>query len=624
MLDLLRRKAQSPYLQATVVMIIIVFIFWGVGGNQGGARNAVATVNGESITQREYDEALERTIDQYSSQFGGNLPKGFMEALDIKRQVLNELIQQSLLLQGGEDMGIYVSDAEIQNSIREMTVFQNNGVFDPGRYKEVLKGSRLTPIKFENGLRSDLLVTKVAGVLKGFGRVVPHELDDRFNYDTSQMRFDYTVFDSGNYIDRVTVDDEALAEFYEKNNENYKTASQVKVKFLSFLVSGEMADITIAKNEVDDYYASHQDEFGRPEKRKARHILLKTTDQDREARRGEMEGILSRARAGEDFASLAREFSEDGSASRGGDLGLFSRGQMVKPFEEAAFSLKEGEISDIVETQFGYHIIKVDEIQPAEIRLLSDVKKEIESKLKNQQAQNNTFEKANEAYEKIIFAGSLAKYAENFHVTPQETDFFSQDTPSEILGSNPAVVSTAFSLKKGELSSLIDSPEGYYILFVEDIKVPQVPELVEVRDRVEKDFIASEAKKMATKEADETFAAVTGGADFVETVQGLGLAVQVSDYVSRSKRQSANLPGELVDTALRLTADAPYPEKTIASGDRYYLCRFKDKKEAGDGNGKEKEAFAARLAMEKQKEIMDAWINHLMKKGKVTVNEKYL
>lgn len=626
MLDLLRRKAQSPYLQATVLVIIVVFVFWGVGGQNSGALNAVATVNGEPITLQEFDQAFQRTMDNYRTQFGGNLPKGFVESLNLKKQVVHELIQKSLLLQGGQEMGIYVSNDEIQNAIKEMTVFQNNGVFDVTRYKEVLKGSRLTPTKFEAGLQSDLLLTKVGTSLAEFARVTPKELDDRFRFDNSETRLDYAVFKPENYTGKVQMSEESVAQYFADNKEKYMTAPQVKIKYLTFMLKDEMDKVTVPAEEIELYYTSHQEEFGQLEKRHARHILLQTTDQDRETRRAEMEKILARAKAGEDFSALARQFSEDGSAPQGGDLGFFGRGQMVQPFEDAVFSLQKGGISDIVETPFGLHIIKLEDIQPANITPLAGAKSAIENKLKNQQALNNAFEKANEAYEKIIFAGSLAKYAENFNVPLAETDFFPQTAPPSALAGEPAVIDAAFSLKKGELSSIIDSPAGYAVLFVEDRKEPAIPSLAEVKQQVEKDFIAAEAKTLCQKDAEETLAALRDGkdVDFLQKIQEKGLSIHVSDYFSRSKRTSKDLPQEVIAAGLTLSAGSPYPATVIAADNAFYICRFKDRRDVGDDNEQARKAFEARLAMEKQQEVMDAWIDYLMKSGKITINEKYL
>lgn len=625
MLALLRRKAQSPYLQATVIMIIIVFVFWGVGGNQSDARNAVATVNGEPITLEEFDKALDRTMDQYSAQFGGTIPKGLLEALNIKKQVINELIQRFLLIQGGEEMGIYVSDMEIQDAIKNMTVFQNNDTFDGDRYNEVLKGSRLTPKKFETGMRSDLLVSKVANKISGFSQVSAFELDDRFRFDNTELKLDYAAFEADNFFSEVEVTDEALTTYFEANKDKYQTAPQVKVKYLSFLLKDEMAAITLPASEIEEYFASHQEEFGQPEKRQASHILLRTTEQDSEAKREEMNKILARARLGEDFAALAKEFSDDGSASSGGDLGFFSRGQMVKPFEDAAFSIEKGAISDIVTTQFGHHIIKLDEIQPATIKELAEVRPSIENKLKKQQAQNAAFEKANDAYEKIIFSGSLDNYAEKFSIAISTTDFFTQNGPPAALATDRSLTATAFSLKKKELSSLLESAHGYKILFIEDTKDPEIPELAEVREKAEKDFISSEAKVIAQKKADETLAKLKEGADFSQALQEQGLTAQETEYFSRSKRSNKGLPETLLSEAFTLSAENPYPKTITASGNTFYLCRFKEIKEADlSDNNQQRQAFESKIAMEQQNTIMDAWIAQLMKQGKVTINEKYM
>lgn len=605
-----------------MLVIIVVFVFWGVGGNQGVSRNAVATVNDESISVQDFQEAYNQKLDQFRNQFGGSLPKGFLEAFDVKKQVLNDLIQKALLVSGGKEMGIFVSDQEIQDAIQEMTVFQQNDVFDVDRYHEVLKGSKLTPTKFEEQMRQDLLVTKIAGRLGKFARVTPPELEDRFRFENSEMQIEYVVFKASEFEDEVEVDDEALSEYYGKHQDNYKTAPEVQIEYLAYTFEDEMAAITIPDAEIEEYYNTHLEEFGQLEKRRARHILLKITPDNSEARLEEMKKILERARSGEDFEALAREFSEDGSAARGGDLGFFGRGQMVKPFEDAVFSMQPGDISDIVTSRFGHHIIKLEEIRPAEIKPLEEVKQTIETKLKKQQAGNIAFEKANEAYEKIILAGSLAKYAEKFSVTPEQTPFFTKADPPEALKGNTPVINEAFTLKKGELSSLIDSPSGYYIVYVEDIKEPVVPPLEDVREQVTEDFIRDEAKVLARQAAEDTLETVRGGADFEETVSEEGLTLQESDFFSRAGKKGT-LPGPVMEAAFSLNAESPYPDNIIASGDSFYVCRFKARKEVNGTDKKEEEKrFAAKLRMEKEKELIDAWLAHLMKSSKVTVNEK--
>lgn len=525
MLDLLRRKAQSPYLQGTVLIIIIVFVFWGVGGQNSGVRNAVATINGKSITVQEYQKAFSQTIEQYRQQFGGSLPDGFIEAFNMKQQVLNELIQKALLEQGGEEMGLYVSDMEVQQAIQSMPIFQNNGVFDKLRYKEVLKGSRLTPTKFEIGTRTDLLVTKVVNRLQSFSKTLPGEVEDRFAYENSEMKVEYATFQSSNFTDKVELSEDKISEFFENNKENYKTDPQVKIKYISFPVQDEMDQITIEASELEQYYQQNKDKY-----------------------------------------------TSEGTA------------------------------------------LSFDE-----------VKESIETSLKRQDALNMSFEKANQAYEMIILAGSLAKFAETGEIQLQETDFFYRGSPPEAIATNHTVVNKAFELQKGELSSLIETPQGYTILFVEDVKEPEIPPFAEVKDTVEKDFTAQEATNLARIAAEDALKALHEEADFTETIQNAGQEIKESPYFSRGNRASTVIPSEVISQSLSLTTEKPYPEKIIEDANSFYVFRFKEIKEPDQENLQQgKDAFEEQILLVKQKEILDAWLSHMMKKGTITINEKLL
>ena len=524
MLDLLRRKAQSPYLQGTVLMIIVVFVFWGVGGNNSGARSAIATVNDQAITVQEYQEAFNQIVEQYRNQFGGSLPDGFIEAFNMKQQVLNELIQKALLQQGGEEMGIFVSDMEVQKAIQSMPIFQNNGVFDALRYKEVLKGSRLTPTKFEAGTRSDLMVSKVIQRLQSFSQVLPGEIEDRYAYENSEIRVDYAVFQGSSFISQVEVSEEKLAEFFEKDKTNYKTEPQVKIKYISFPVKDEMEQITIDAADMASYYEQNKAQFTSPE----------------------------------------------GAQS------------------------------------------------------LDEAKDRIEITLKRQEALNRSFEKANKAYEMIILAGSLAKFAETGEISLSETDFFLRKSPPEALATNHTVVNTAFHLQKGELSSLIETPQGYSILFVEDVKNPEVPPLEEVKAAVTKDFTDAEAKSLARAAAEEALKAAREGSSFTEAINAAGQTLKESPYFSRTNRAANALPPELIAQSLGLTSEKPYPENIFESEGSFYVFRFKELKEPGQEIQQDKEAFETQMLQAKQAEVLDAWLDHLMKQGQVTINEKLM
>lgn len=621
MLDLLRRKAQSPTLQATVVAIIIVFVFWGVGGNQGSGKNAVATINGEAITYQEYQTALDRTIEQYREQLGGNLPAGLLESLNIKQQVLNDLLQRTLLEQGGVEMGIHVSRMEVQDKIKEMTAFHNNGFFDNNRYRDVLKGSRLTPKKFENSVRLDILASKVAAQLKSFQHSVPEELEDRFIYQNMERRIQYTSFAGDDFSADVKISEDELTTYFTDHNATYKTAPQIKLKYLNFPFSEEMSTAEVSQEDIAAYYERHKAEYQLPEKRRTRHILLKTNENEEELRQ-QMTAIRERALEGEDFAALAKEVSEGPSAKDGGYLGFVKRGDMVKPFEDALFSLKQGEISEIIQTSFGYHIIYLEMIQPARTKDVKEMRGVIRARLQRQSAMNNTFAKAGDTYEKIILAGSLAKFTEMSETPVKTTGFFNSQQPATDLAEDPAVVKEAFKLKKGELSSLIESPEGYWILFVEDSMEPQIPELAAVRERVGKDFIRSQAGKLAEEAATAMLTQIKEGADFKATARKNEKEVITSAFFSRNNNQAKDLPPVVITSSFDLTSANPFPEEIGHDGDRYFVFAFlEEKKPEADKSAKAKKDFQVKFNREKEQELLTAWLDYMTRKSEIIVNK---
>ncbi|MDH5298562.1 MAG: SurA N-terminal domain-containing protein [Desulfobulbaceae bacterium] len=627
MLDLLRRKAQSPYIQATILIIILVFVFWGVRTNDDTGPTDVATVNDQAITYREFQQTYERTVDQYRDKLGGNLSDDLLKALNLRQQVLNQFIDRTLLLQGAAAMGLMVSDEEVRRTIQTMPSFQNNGAFDVARYEELLAGSRLTPAGFEASIRTDLLTDKVAKALSRFSRVTPDEVRKRFIYDYETFTLDYLPFAAAEFTGAVTVNDEKLATFFAAAKENYKTAPQIKLQYL-FFPAGEGAPVP-TDQEIAAYYDQHQADFQVAEQRHARHILLRVAAEDSAEKRGavrkRLQEILAQARGGKDFAALAREFSQDGSAASGGDLGFFGRGQMVPPFEEAAFALKPGAISEVVTTDFGFHILKLEAVNPAHQRSLAEARPEIIAKLTTAQGGAVAFKRAGEAYEQIILAGSLANYAKKSNITVKSTGFFTRETPPAELTARKAMLTTAFTLKKGELSSLVDDHDGYAILFVEDTKEPEVPPFAAVRARVTADFTAKEAERLATEAAQTLLTALRKGGSLEEEAQKLGRAIRRAQPFSRSDRAGNELPAEVLDQGITLTAAAPWPEKVVASGSTHYVLRLAQRQEpAADQLAAKEEEVRKRLDQDQRTALFTAWLQSLKSKAKISINQKML
>ncbi|ADW18755.1 PpiC-type peptidyl-prolyl cis-trans isomerase [Desulfobulbus propionicus DSM 2032] len=625
MLNIIRKNAQSIVVQSIVVIIAIVFIFWGVGTNLNDNPNAVAVVNGKEISYRDFQQNYERAIEGYKQQFGGQLPEKFVESLGVKDQVLNQLIQSELLRQGAEKMGMTISKEATQRKIQDLEVFRDeNGRFDLDRYKTVLAQNRLSPTSFEAGIGNDLLMNRAVESLGAFATVSAAELDNWVEFLDQEVKLAYTTVRSSAYEPQVKVDDASLQSWYEQTKQQYKTPPQSKLAYLSFPFADDLKAVAVNDEAVQRYYQEHAELYATPEQRRARHILFKIADGDtaetKAAKKAAAEKVLAQIRGGGDFALLAKQFSEDTSKEKGGDLGFFSRGQMVEPFERSVFSLRTGEISGVVETPYGYHLVKLEEIKPATTRSLEEVRASIRAELERQGVKAITFKKASTAYEEIIRAGSLTKYSEKNAVAVHRTDFFQQDKPpKDTLISDPAFLQSAFALHKGELSSIVETATGYAIIFVEDARESVVPELAIVRERVAADFIKEKSVELARSAAEQMLKTAKEQQRFPSDVER-----KESAYLKRTGPANG-VPEEIRRDAFARLGQGAFPDKVIVEGNTCYLYQILESRRGqGDTDAAKRQALEQQLLAAHKNTLMADWIDQLRKEAKIWTNTKML
>ena len=629
MLDFMRRKAKSIYIQAIIIIIILVFVFWGVNSSQQGGPDAIATVNGQKISLRQYQQAHEQTINRYQEQFGGTLPPELLEALNLKQQVLNQIIQELVMQQGAKEAGLIVGNEEVRKVIHGMDAFREEGIFKLDRYKTLLASSKMTTADFENSVRDDLLHAKILAHLSRFGRVSGSELKDRFAFDNDQLKLEYVAFNADGFRTAGPVADQELNTFFEGRKQAYLTEPQVKLRYITFRNEQGLASIQVSDQEIEQYYTLNPDKFSAPEQRQARHILLRSDAKEspelRDAKRKKLETILALAKAGKDFAQLAREHSEDSSGEKGGNLGFFSKEQMVQPFAEAAFALKEGEISGVVETQFGLHLIKLEHIKPAQVTTLAAAREQIANEIKAQRGKDLTFQLANQAYEGIIQAGSLDKYAAEAAAPVQTTGYFTQSNLPAPLAGPPALAKTIFALKKDELSSLLEINDGYAILYVDEVKEPQVPPLAEARARVEKDFLDEQAQAKARDAAVALLAQAKKEGSLGAGAEKTKSQIRETPFFTRSQQATSGLPAPVAAQGLKLSTASPYPAEIAENGTTFYVLHFKESNPAGeDVFAGRKEPLRKMLTQEKQMQVMGSWLAYLQSRATITTDKKFL
>ncbi len=341
MLQIFRNKAQSIFIQAIVLVIALVFVFWGVGTNLMDKREAALVINDEEVSFQEFQRVYEQTLTGYREQFGGTLPKGLIEALDIKKQVVNQLKQAALLRQGAAEMGIEVNGNEIQQAIQEMIQFQENGAFSLNRYNTILSSNRLTPGKYETSMRYDMLSDKAIRQIADFAlQVSNQEIDELYQLDQETVRLEYITFAPDQFQDQVTPDSNELQAWFEQHLDNYKTAVQIQLRYLHF---------TDTPDQPGDAFSAANSAY---------------------------EGIIS--------TGSLQAYAQDHPEVIILETGFFSRSTPPPPaqdpaFLKAAFGLGQGELSSIIKTLNGYAILFAENIQAPATPPLSEITEQVQA-----------------------------------------------------------------------------------------------------------------------------------------------------------------------------------------------------------------------------------------------------
>lgn len=618
MLQLLRKKAQSTFIQIIVVIIALVFIFWGVGSNLSGDRQAALVINGEEISFQDFQKAYDRAYQRFSDQFGGNMSKDLAESLGIKQQVINQLIQTSLLRQGAAQMGIYVSAEEVRTAIEGMVQFQENGVFNMDRYKLILTNIRTAPTKFEKSMRTDKLAEVGSREIRNFASIATDsEIKEIYSQLNEKVEVEFISFAPTDFENQVSISDEALATWFDTVKESYKTAPQIKLTYLTFTNENVATKIEIDAAQIENYYKKNPLLFTQASERKVAHILFTAGPDDSKQlhaeKRNKAEEILALAKNGSVFSELAQKYSEGPSKTSGGELGFFAQGQMVPAFDKAVFSMDKGAISDVVKTQFGYHIIFLEDIKPATKHSLADSTQQISTMLQKKAAESLTFQLANSAYESIISKGGLEQYLAS---TPDAdlltSSLFNKDNAPAGLKNDPIFLEKAFELKKGEFSSLIKGATGYAIFLVDEVKDPEIPALDSIKDLLVDDFKIAASKKLAKKHAEDALKSLIDGKVLVDLAAEKGYSAKSSGLLGRnSKNTDTDFPPSLLENAFLLSAKAPLPQEIAQAGGSYYVYSFNNRLTPEmPKDSAEVDKYRASLLNFKQQQLISSWLRN--------------
>ncbi|TMA39876.1 MAG: hypothetical protein E6J79_01705 [Deltaproteobacteria bacterium] len=611
MLRFLRKYSNSTGIKILYGLLAGLFIVWGVGAVGGQRMEVVARVDGQAISRRDVDRtaaALQRRFE--------SMPPEVVRSLNLRERALDELIEDVLIRREAERLGIRVTEAELIEAITRMPEFQEDGRFSRERVEAVLNFQRDRG-EFEDQLRRSILFQRLQSLVSDGVHVSDGEVAERYRLDHAQMNLSYVRVPAAAEEKRISLTDDDLTKYLQEHSDRYRVPAKVRARYVAYRRADFLAQADVPESAIGDYYELHKnDKFTEPEQVRARHILVKVASDAGEpakaAARKKAEDLLAKVRAGGDFAALARKNSDDpGSAAQGGDLGLFGRGTMTPAFESAAFALEAGKVSDVVETPFGFHVIKVEEHRPGGVKALDAARDEIVQALRAERALELARKQAETDRREIVRGKALAEAAAGR--TVEETPPFAAADDIPGVGRVKAFTDAAFALQTGEVSDLVETDDAVYLVAPFERTEAHLPPLEDVRDRVTADARRERAEAAARTRA-EALLARAKETGLEKAAEEAGLKAEETGYFERQTATLAGLPPmpELRTDSLALSADVPLAPKVYAAGGDAVVAALRDRKPADmSGLATAKEALHDRLLQQKRQTIVRGYVDFL-------------
>ena len=630
MLNLMRKHASSWMIKIILFAIVVVFIFWGVGSFVSRKSTELAKINGEVISYDAYRKAYDNLLAQYRRIYGSKLSDDLLKTLRLNEQALDQLENRVLMLQEARRLKIRVTNQELAQALQHDANFQNNGVFDYQRYRQILALNNLSVEDFENSRKQDLRIGKLRALILEGVAVSEDEAREWYNWYNAEVNLEYVLLDPGQYKN-ITPDQKTLEEHFKAHEKDYMTEPLVKVRYLYFDPHAYQAQAKVTEEDIAEYYDEHRREFRTEKTVEARHILLKVDPQADpktvELKKQKAMEIYEMAKSGKDFADLARKYSEGPTRDKGGYLGTFKRESMVKPFADKAFSMKAGQISEPVRTQYGWHIIKIEKINEAKTRSLEEVRDLIRQKVIVQKAKALARDKAEKVYDNVFDGDDLNAAAQTYQVPVKTTDFFSNKGPQGMGIADPRqFAEVAFGLEKMAISEIQEFGGVFYLLQVIDLVESKVPEFQAVADKVKADVIRIQQREQAKKDAEALLAEIKKGKTLSEAAADFHLKPDVTGFFKRSRAiPKIGYEPQIVQAAFKLSEANPLNDQALQGKQGWYIIRLKARRAPlASGFDKDRDTIVNQLLARKKQSTLQQWLDDLKARSEIKINRELI
>lgn len=567
MLQNMRDRLTGPFVWFIVGIIVIPFAFFGIETfRSGGADPTVAKVGDQKITQSQFRAGSEQRMQQLQSLMGENFRPDLIDQTRFRQSVLDDMVQESLLRQHVRKAGYRASDAALFDTLSSIPAFQENGKFSSEAYRSRLAAQGYSPARFEAQMRDSLVIEQMREGILASAFVTAAATAQSYRLDQQQRWLAYALFEPARYLPQIRVDDAQVQELYETQQTRFQSPERLRVEYVELALDAlpEAAPPT-AEYLRSIYEADKATRFATAEERRARHILI-NFGADKDAARQRLEALAAKIGKGADFASFAGSHSEDpGSKNKGGDLGWIKRGQMLEKFEQALFALAPGEVSEPVETEFGWHLIKLEELRAERTEAFDDPKVQADLlKVYRQRDAQRRFQELSEKLEQIAFESpsSLDPAVKGLGLQLKTSDWFTR-TAGEGIAALAPVREAAFSedvLGSGENSRPLAAGDNrVVVLRKHEYEAPRQKALQEVAALIREELKQKAARAQADSEASAAQATLKEGRPLEQAARNRGAVFKAPGLVRRSG--APGVDGKILETLFRL----PHPEKDQAS-----------------------------------------------------------
>lgn len=622
-------KAKTWMIRIFSGLLVLSFAIWGVGDYVSNQMNLpVATVNGQPISQAEFARAYDEEYQRLRKMTNGAIDKKMAEQLGLKQQTLSMLISRRLFRETARELRLTVSPETLRQSIATTPAFFKDGRFDMATYELVLKNNNMDTKSYEAGLSNDLMNSQLELSLHTVAAVPELLLRDVFTMEREERSVEVLSLAPADLAGELAPKEEALAEYLQKHQNAFMTPVRVKLAYLLLDADSVREEVKMTTEEVKTYYDEHKREYEEPETRQVRHILAKSdgSPAQEEAARAKIAQAQARLAKKEPFAAVAKALSEDITAESGGDLGSFPRGAMVAAFEDAAFSLPVGQVSQPVKSDFGLHLILVDAINPAKVKTLADADAEIRARLLQEKAPELVYDRAEILEDQLAISSDLAHVAKELNLRYRETGFLARDdgTRQGVELANE-FIDKAFATHKGEATPLFELPDNRFAaLKVVDREESRAKTLDEAREEVRQAWIAEQGATLARERLAGVLKELQGGKGWEITRQVKAAKPQSLGPFTRQGGKGG-VPEPVRAVAFRLSRNAPLLPQVVETQDAFLLVRLSGIKAPDDKQfAEQKETLAAQLTEEMGQEQFQAMLNGMGRRAKIEINQEEL